>query len=127
MYFIMVKRQIYISILLSIHGFLFIECMCMCFHQEWMLNFLKCLFSIERIMTFLLRSVNIINYVSRGAQVAHLVKQPAHDFGSGHDLRLLGSSPMSFSALSTVCLRILSPSPTLPLLHLLSAHALSHK
>ena len=37
---------------------------------------------------------------SRGTWVAQLVKHPTLDFGSGHDLRVLGSSPISGPMLS---------------------------
>ena len=40
--------------------------------------------------------------VLRGARVAQSVERPTLDFGSGHDSRAVGSSPMSDSALNTV-------------------------
>ena len=47
-----------------------------------------------------------------GAWVAQLVKHPILDFSSGHDLRVLGSNPISGSMLSTECA---CPSPSAPL------------
>ena len=44
--------------------------------------------------------------------MAQLVEHPTPDFGSGHDLRVVRSSPMTGSAWN---LRILSPSPFAPL------------
>ena len=40
-----------------------------------------------------------IEWISWGTWVAQLFKHPTLDFGSGHDLRIVGSSPMSGSAL----------------------------
>ena len=39
-------------------------------------------------------------HVLKGAWVAQLVKHPTLDFNSGHDLRVLGLSPVSGSRLS---------------------------
>ena len=49
-----------------------------------------------------------------GAQVAQLVKHPTLDFCSGHDLRVVGSSPMLRLYVGLgACLRFsLSPTPT---------------
>ena len=40
------------------------------------------------------------NLRTRGAWVAQLVERPTSDFGSGHDPRVVGLSPVSGSALS---------------------------
>ena len=60
---------------------------------------------------------------NRGAWVAQWVKRLTLDFGSGHDLTFLGSSPTSGSVLRAwSLLGILSP----PLSHLLlPSHSLS--
>ena len=54
--------------------------------------------------------------------MGQLVKHLALDFASGHDLKVLGLSPMSGSMLRGVCLRIislsLSPLCPFPLLEL---------
>jgi len=39
--------------------------------------------------------------MERGTWVAQSVEHPTFDFGSGHDLRVLGSSPESGPMLST--------------------------
>ena len=50
-----------------------------------------------------------------GTWVAQLVKCPTLDFGSGNDLRVLGSSPMSGTLLNreSACLRLPLPLPLL--------------
>ena len=52
---------------------------------------------------------------SGGTWVVHLGQRPTPDFGSGHDLRAVGSSPASGSALTArSLLGILSPAPSAP-------------
>ena len=46
--------------------------------------------------------------------MAQLLGRPTLDFGSGHDLRVLGSNPEMGSTLSVSLLELLSPPPPLP-------------
>lgn len=63
-----------------------------------------------------------------GVWVAQLVKFPTLDFGSGHDLKVLRSSPVSGSALGGESARdSLSPSPSDPLSVPSPAFSLSNK
>ena len=57
-------------------------------------------------------------FMPRGTWVAQLVKHPSLDFGSDHDLRMLGSSPALGSALSCLRFQGFSFPPSLPLLML---------
>ena len=59
------------------------------------------------------------NVGSEGTKVAQLVEHPTLDFSSGHDPRVVGSSPALGSAWSL--LQILSPSAPLPGSHALSS------
>ena len=53
------------------------------------------------------------NKILRGAWVTQLVKHLTRDFGLGHDLRIVGSSPIFYSVL---CGEFASRLPPLPLL-----------